>query len=129
NQVERSSPQARICGALRGQTLVSGQRDGWSLANRPHDGYRVRAESAGCCPADAVRRSFTAIDRVWVKRPVHAHLSGMGSRSSGAMLRVCGRTLASPLFFKQRAGNRSEERRVGKECRSWLLASHKKKIK
>ena len=53
HEVERSAPQARICRALQSEALVPGQRDGRALADRSHDGHRVRNESAGRGAADA----------------------------------------------------------------------------
>ena len=92
HEVERSAPQARHRRALQSEALVPGQRDGWPLADRPHDGHRVRTESRrtrrGRCVTSILRFNSIACGS---SGPVHAHLSGVGPRSPGAMLRLRGR--------------------------------------
>src|SRR2546429_7957048 len=104
--MERSSPQAWNRPAPSSETLVPGKRDGWPLADRTHDGKRVWHEGSGCRPANALRRSFVAINRLWVERPVYAHLSRVGSRSSRAVLPICGRSFVASLLHQLSAGYR-----------------------
>src|SRR5947208_12496793 len=106
--MERSSPQAWNRPAPSSETLVPGKRDGWPLADRTHDGKRVWHEGSGCRPANALRRSFVAINRLWVERPVYAHLSRVGSRSSRAVLPICGRSFVASLLHQLSAGYRRD---------------------
>src|SRR5207302_7903393 len=79
--MERAAAQAWICRPLWSEALVPGQRDGWSLADRTYDGNRVRVESTGCGTADALCRSFAAINRVRLVRSLFAYVPRIGRRS------------------------------------------------
>ena len=86
HQVERSAAVARVRTAAQRTLLVPGQRDGWSVADRPHAGARIRPESARHGPADARHRSRAEADRLRLQQPNHAHLSRVGSRGARRVL-------------------------------------------
>src|SRR5205085_7335305 len=53
----------RAAGAVEGDVLGIGQRDGWSLADGPQERGRIRQVRAGSCQADALDRPEHQIDR------------------------------------------------------------------
>ncbi len=63
------------------QALVSGQRDGWALADWARHGDRVRHEGAGCGPADARSGSFAEAHCLRIKRSLHAHMIWNGTNN------------------------------------------------
>ena len=89
---------ARLRAAAQRPLLVSRQRDGRAVADRPAAGARVRAQGARRRQADAGHRSRPAAHRLRIERHVHADVSHLGPRSPRGMLRPGGRPLASRLL-------------------------------
>ncbi len=112
HRVERLAPQARSRGALQGQTLVLGKRNGWAVAGRAYVRNRVRPQGRRRGAADALRGSVGATDRLRVERPGHAELSGVGPGSPRTMLRLCRRPLAAPLSHQHARGNRRRQQQI-----------------
>src|SRR6185437_15032821 len=68
------------------------------MADRAHDGSRVRNESGRRRTTDAVRGSFGEADCMRVEQPGDANLYGVGPRSPGTVLSVRGWSLAAQLL-------------------------------
>ena len=98
HEVERPAALARLRRAAQRALLVPRQRDGRSMADRADAGARVRTQGARRRAADAGDRSRSEADCLRIERHVHAHLSGLGSRSAGGVLRPGGRHLAARLL-------------------------------
>src|SRR5664279_4319555 len=84
--VERTTAQAWLPGTVPREALVSGQRNGRTMANRAHAGDGIRTKGAGCRATNARRRSYVAVGGLRFQRTEYAHLPGMGPRGFGAML-------------------------------------------
>src|SRR5207253_4630283 len=89
--------------------------------------------SSDVCSSDLSWLSPSLRDRVWksvaLQRRIRAPVLGLASpvcRHVGSHREFPGSSQLGLEVF-QGLPSRSEERRVGKECRSWLVSDHEKK--
>ena len=109
--LERAQTIARVRTAAQRPLLVSRQRDGRALADRPAAGARVRPQGARRRQADAGDRSGPAADRLRIERHLHADLPDLGSRGPGGVLRP-GRRHLAPRLLRQHQGVVGQQHRA-----------------
>ena len=103
HEVERPAPFARLREAAQRALLVSRQRDGRAMADRPDAGREYGRKAGDAARQMRVIDRDAAADRLRVERHEHAAVPGLGSRSARRVLRPGRRPLASCLL-RQHAG-------------------------